>query len=379
MIEKDFHEMCVQEAIRSDATESILRNVKVLGTISQNNRRYTLEAKQAGLGLYDGAKVNINHPDNPHKTRDFQDRFGVIRHPRIEGEDVFGDLHYNPAHPLAESVKWWANNMPNMLGLSHNAVGQGKDDNGTFIVEKIVTVRSVDLVADPATTKGLFEATMPNDIAPADATATPPPVTPPVAAPPEAESFEWKIGHLVSEIVKDPSLSKKDKRRKLLTALKLLDTSDVPAGEPEPEPEPPVLPTETPVGEGKIPTGVKGTKTVEAVIEKTPVKDATVLTEAAIEQSRTNVTKLEAELAQYKTAQVKRKNVGVAQKLCQEAALPKELITGVFLDRLTSAKSEKEMKALIEDRRSLVGGKPKPAPKKTDMSIEDFMNTLRRA
>jgi hypothetical protein len=44
------------------------------------------------------------------------------------------------------------------VGLSHDAVGTGYTKDGVFQVQKVIEVKSVDIVADPATTQGLFEA-----------------------------------------------------------------------------------------------------------------------------------------------------------------------------------------------------------------------------
>jgi hypothetical protein len=52
--------------------------------------------------------------------------------------------------------------MPESYGLSHNAHGEGEENaDGIFVVRKILDVRHVDLVADPATTRGLAEAYKP--------------------------------------------------------------------------------------------------------------------------------------------------------------------------------------------------------------------------
>src|SRR3990172_1278041 len=126
----------------------ILKHVKILGSHSINRRLYTDSAKRGAIGLYEETNVNIDHPSIPNTNRQVGTRFGWLANVTLEGEDLYGDLCYNPQHPLAESIRWWAENRPQALGLSHNAVGQGKEENGVFIVEKIVAVRSVDLVAD---------------------------------------------------------------------------------------------------------------------------------------------------------------------------------------------------------------------------------------
>jgi hypothetical protein len=135
--------------------------VTVLGLSSRNRRRYTSEAAAGALGLYEGALVNLDHPDRPDEPRSVRDRFGRLVNVRFEGGRIRADLRYNPEHPFAATLEWFARNDPGAIGLSHNAIGEGKDDNGVFVVRKIVELRSVDLVAEPATTRGLYEGRRP--------------------------------------------------------------------------------------------------------------------------------------------------------------------------------------------------------------------------
>ena len=147
--------------LRVDREKGILFGVKVLGSRSENNREYPAATRQAAAKLYEGAKVNIDHPTKPNEPRPLSSRYGILRNIRQqEGEGPFGDLHFNPCHPLAETILWWAENDPSAIGLSHNAEGRVRTDpkTGRDIVEEITTVHSVDLVSDPATTRGLFES-----------------------------------------------------------------------------------------------------------------------------------------------------------------------------------------------------------------------------
>lgn len=148
-------------ALSVDRAAGVIHNVKVLGLISENGRRYLPEAVQKAAGLYEGIRVNINHPEGkPTDQRSAYDRFGKLENIRwVEGEGLYGDLVYLKSHPMAERICEAAERMPDVFGLSHNAGGDGKvDKDGTFVVNEIVEVRHVDLVADPATTKSLQES-----------------------------------------------------------------------------------------------------------------------------------------------------------------------------------------------------------------------------
>ena len=73
-------------------------------------------------------------------------------------DGVYGDLHYFRAHPAAEVIVEAAVRNPRRFGLSHHAEGAVVRQGGKLVVESIESVRSVDLVQNPATTNGLFES-----------------------------------------------------------------------------------------------------------------------------------------------------------------------------------------------------------------------------
>jgi hypothetical protein len=136
-----------------------IRGVRIITANSRNRRRYSQEALDQAQAIYENAKVNIDHPSSsPTAPRGVASRFGKLINVRCEDEyGPIADLAYNPKHPLAETVRWFAENMPDAIGLSHNAQGEGyTEPDGTFVVTRILKVRSVDLVCDPATTSGLF-------------------------------------------------------------------------------------------------------------------------------------------------------------------------------------------------------------------------------
>ncbi|MCC7085932.1 MAG: hypothetical protein IT427_13095 [Pirellulales bacterium] len=147
-------------SLRVDRTLGVIRGIKILGLRSRNGREYSADALARALGLYEGAKVNVNHPKgHPLTPRDYQERIGVIRNVQHRtGEGLFGDFHFNPKHPLAEQLAWDAEHAPENVGFSHNVQARLRREDDTTHVEEIVRVHSVDLVADPATTRGLFES-----------------------------------------------------------------------------------------------------------------------------------------------------------------------------------------------------------------------------
>lgn len=151
-------------SVRVDRQAGIIRGVKILGLESRNRRSYLPEALARAVPLYEEAKVNVNHPKgHPTGPRDYQERIGLLRGVTWRaGEGLFADFHFNPRHALAEQLIWDAEHAPENVGFSHNVEAQTTRRDGQLVVEAICKVQSVDLVADPATTRGLFEAADPS-------------------------------------------------------------------------------------------------------------------------------------------------------------------------------------------------------------------------
>lgn len=161
-----------------DKENGVVFDVKILGVKSRNNRIYPIETLRSAAPLYENAKVNVNHPDgSPNESRKYQDRVGSIKNVTLRENGLYGEFHFNPKHPLAEQMIWDAERAPENFGFSHNVEAVVRLENGAQVVDKIVCVRSVDLVADPATTSGLFESApinpVPTSVYPSAPAATP--------------------------------------------------------------------------------------------------------------------------------------------------------------------------------------------------------------
>lgn len=149
--------------IRHDPIKGIVYNVKICGSKSVHGHRYTRQCQKKAIPLYEGQPVNVDHTPG-RKTTDsrlYRERFGRIRKVNLQegkkGPELRGNLHYNVKHPVAPQFAWDVDNDPNNCGLSHMASGSVVNRGGETLVESINFVRSVDLVADPATNTGLFE------------------------------------------------------------------------------------------------------------------------------------------------------------------------------------------------------------------------------
>lgn len=144
-------------ALRVDRERGIIHGVKILGLESANRRTYSRDALQRAVGLYEGKAVNVDHIPSG-QLRSYRDRIGKLVNVHMNGDGLYGDLIVNPKHPLAEQLFWDAEHAPENVGLSHDAQGKTVVRDGKMIVESIAAVRSVDLVAEPATTRSLYEA-----------------------------------------------------------------------------------------------------------------------------------------------------------------------------------------------------------------------------
>jgi hypothetical protein len=151
--------------LRVDRDQRIIYRIKILGFESVNNtngkkRRYTREAAQRALPMYDGAKAYSNHPpkNDPTRTRENEDALGIWRNPTLEADGVYADLHYLESNPTAQAICEDAERGLGAFGASHNADGMGDVEGNEFVVGSITEVRSIDVVTDPATVKNLWES-----------------------------------------------------------------------------------------------------------------------------------------------------------------------------------------------------------------------------
>jgi hypothetical protein len=142
-----------------DRDSMIIRGAKIIGVESRNGRTYSDVALDKLVGFYEGQSVNVDHDrSKPNPERKMSDGFGMLRNVQRRDDGVYGDLHYLGEHSLAPVILERAERMPESFGLSHSAEGRVVRKKGKLIVEDVEAVHSVDIVREPATTKGLFES-----------------------------------------------------------------------------------------------------------------------------------------------------------------------------------------------------------------------------
>lgn len=317
-----------------DPAAGVVRDCKVLGLVSRNGRRYSRRAVASAARLYEGCPVYFDHDEGAEgRSRPFIDKFGTLRNVRV-GPDggLRGDLHYNPRHLYADTFRGWLETDPNGVGFSHNATGRVREDHdGTFVVEEIVEVESVDLVSRPATTEGLFEAHDTETCKVEEET----PLDMPAETPAEAGAggYEDHLAEMVKAIVTDPALDPKVKKKKILAALKMLDAKgggeeveDVEEAEEE-APE-----------EKKEESEEDKYEKAEESLRKSKDPDVALLLES---------------LDSYRVRERLRELQAKAHRMCSDARLPVEAVTPTFVRQLCEARDDEARAELIRDRQSV--------------------------
>lgn len=139
---------------RVDREKGVIGGALICGLKSANARDYDRQSFGDG-SQYKGRHVYLNHG----RERRAEDKIGWFENIRFRADGTpEGDFHVLKSHPMAAVVLEAAERNPGLFGFSHVAdcrTSQGA--GGRVRVEAVEDVLSVDLVADPATTHGLFE------------------------------------------------------------------------------------------------------------------------------------------------------------------------------------------------------------------------------
>lgn len=157
---EDFGPISV-EAFNKEKSE--VYNVAVLGKKSLNNRVFTEQAMMESVKLLENAKVFLGHRKEiaPGKFSQAQDEKNYIG--RLEG------VYYEKDRVRAKKLRVinsehkqfvfdLLENDPTSMGLSIDWVGTYEVKDGQEVITSFLGIRSADIVAFPATTKGFFES-----------------------------------------------------------------------------------------------------------------------------------------------------------------------------------------------------------------------------
>ena len=165
----------ITEAVLSeskvDRENKIIHNVVLLTKNSLNtagkvHRTYTDDCLDRAAVIFEGAPAFIDHPGSQaaKSGRSVREQYGFYRGVKRIGEKLVADdlvLYDVPDAALVMSI---AEKNPLSAGNSIHAAGRVKMSGGIEIVEELLPRTkwgyrsSVDLVDDPATTRGIFES-----------------------------------------------------------------------------------------------------------------------------------------------------------------------------------------------------------------------------
>lgn len=131
--------------------DRIVRNIALAGLISRNGYRYTPEALQAAVPLYEQRPVFLDHAPQGARPqqRSTRDLVGTIRQARFEQDRIRGDIHVLKT-PAAQTFLALVEANTVAVGMSHVVLASRSADQSR--VEHIEEVISVDVVVFPATT-----------------------------------------------------------------------------------------------------------------------------------------------------------------------------------------------------------------------------------
>lgn len=387
-------------AAKVSAAGPVIKGVKVLGMQSRNGREYPLPVMQKAKDLYEGVVVNIDHPKPQQEMRDFCERFGRIQNVRMGRDGLYADMVYNPAHPYAKAFDWWVKHDPQAVGLSHNATAriqrnrEGKDE-----VTEILSVESVDLVADPATTKGLLESLqrvkeqnmygdddkkidgkpvleegpdgMADMLGDGDKAAS------------AGDDWSKHLGQLILGILGDKGMDHGAKKAKIISALKLIE-DDEPAMEPAMEPgaeevteedEPSIYDSDDEAAQAD-----DGASASDEDAGEAPADDDEAMARKAEEALKRTGDRYYAallrELDGYRVAEARRKLFKNAKSAADKAGLPSYAVTETFISTLATL-PQGEWERVLEDRRRV--SSKFSTPKSNSANAEDGLAALRKA
>lgn len=152
------YEAILDASSRIDVEAGVAYGVKLNSNTSLNKVRYRDDVLERATHLYEGAKTYDDHfEEMPFSPRKRKSLLGRLVNVRFSPGGHRADWHVLPSK---REILRDAKADSAIFGFSHNVVvdiDDKPDSEGFEVVLNIVEVLSVDLVSDPATTRGLFE------------------------------------------------------------------------------------------------------------------------------------------------------------------------------------------------------------------------------
>ena len=152
--------------LRLNRSENVIVGTTLITANSTNGvnkkRKYSDAALRQIASMAEGIPAYANHvsPDLAFKPRDVRDLIG--RHVNVRYDANTGKV-VSDLHLLEHQAPWvfaLAERLGDSVGLSLVSKGVVRMEGDTEVVDQVIALRSGDLVSDPASTKGLFEAAL---------------------------------------------------------------------------------------------------------------------------------------------------------------------------------------------------------------------------
>ncbi len=140
-----------------DHEQRIVCNVALAGTLSRNGYRYSEEALEAAVSLYENRPVFLDHAAarSGPLDRSTRDLVGTVVNARYFQSRIRGDIRVLDTEAGQTFLKLVESETPG-VGMSHVVMAQRGADGK--VVDKILNVLSVDAVINPATTDTFRES-----------------------------------------------------------------------------------------------------------------------------------------------------------------------------------------------------------------------------
>lgn len=157
------HFTVTMEGARIDKAARVIYDVKLNGNRSRNKRWYSDDVLKAATHLYEGVKVYLDHSDPGRSEwsgapRSVSGCIGTIKNPKFMPGGTRGELHVLPSKvAFMDDVEA----QPKVFGMSHVADTSSaptSNDSGEEVITQIHEIFSVDVVTEPACTRGMFES-----------------------------------------------------------------------------------------------------------------------------------------------------------------------------------------------------------------------------
>lgn len=317
-----------------DRQQRLVRNIALAGLDSRNGYRYAEPALRQAVPLYDGKPVFLDHAVHLLRPQDrsTRDLVGSIIHPRFEQGRVRGDIQTLDTEAGRTFLALAASDTP-AVGMSHVVLARRNRD-GT-LVEQIDEVISVDAVVFPATTANFREQTSP---------------PPPGSCEAILRSIDEQLARQVQLLLNDPTAE--SRRLGLFPDAVLLEVTQ------------PGLPGsqlfelpwnhasgQTRLGETLRP--IHREQGDQPKCDWNAARELVARLQRELEELKHELQELRRQLAQYEQLQT----------LLDESGLPGDAVTDCFRRQLLTAPDPETQRALIADRRQLLGQRLRfPAP-----------------